>query len=415
MSTTNLAHIDVSEDSVPQRQGLSTTTAGTRDAPAVFDTAHADKPIDKLEAFRRICVESGRKPMDIVKEFFVLSQGRGRLTFRDYVAYRLYDDNFIGDTDKTAFVGRRRNQELVGEINYRHEWNCLSDDKIANVNYLASYGLPVIPTKAIFAPSMRRGAKNLLKSRSELQRFLSDPARYPMFGKPLDGFQSLGSMALANFDPETARITTSRAVVSVDALVNAIDANFKNGYIFQTQLRGHSDLVRAVGTGLSTARIVTIATEDGPRLFSAAWKIIGGANVADNYWRPGNILAALDLGSGRVLKAVTGHGFEMKGIDLHPSTGAVLQGLALPRYQDVIESAIEGHRTLRNIGIIGWDIGVTDDGPVIVETNIMPDLMLVQAAHRSGAFNDDLAALLTRQKAGAEAHKRAMFATLVKD
>jgi hypothetical protein len=41
--------------------------------------------------------------------------------------------------------------------------------------------------------------------------------------------------------------------------------------------------------------------------------------------------------------------------------------------------------------------------------------MLVQAAHRSGAFNDDLAALLARQKAGVEAHKRAMFATLVKD
>ena len=105
----------------------------------------------------------------------------------------------------------------------------------------------------------------------------------------------------------------------------------------------------------------------------------------------------------------------MKDIDRHPSTGAVLRGLALPNYSDVIEIAIEGHRTLRNVGIIGWDIGVTDEGPVIVETNVMPDLMLVQAAHRSGAFNDDLAALLTRQKAGAEAHKRAMTATLVKD
>jgi Sugar-transfer associated ATP-grasp len=261
---------------------------------------------------------------------------------------------------------------------------------------------------------MGRGAKNILKSRSELERFLSDTAQYPMFGKPLDGFQSLGSMVLINLDRETGRITASRAVVSIDALVDAIDTNFKNGYIFQTQLRGHSDLVPTVGTGLSTARVVTIATDDGPRLFSAAWKIIGGANVADNYWRPGNILAALDI-SGRVLKAVTGHGFEMKDVDRHPSTGAVLKDLALPRYQDVIESAIEGHRTLRNIGIIGWDIGVTDEGPVIVETNVMPDLMLVQAAHRSGAFNDDLAALLARQKAGVEAHKRAMFATLVKD
>ncbi len=52
---------------------------------------------------------------------------------------------------------------------------------------------------------------------------------------------------------------------------------------------------------------------------------------------------------------------------------------------------------------------------MIVETNVMPDMMLVQAAHRSGAFNDDLVTLLARQKAGAEAHKRAMTATLVKD
>ncbi len=83
MSTSNLAHIDVSEDSTPQREGFPTATAGAHDAPALFDTAHADKPIDKLDAFRRICAESGRKPTDIVKEFFTLSQGRARLTLRD--------------------------------------------------------------------------------------------------------------------------------------------------------------------------------------------------------------------------------------------------------------------------------------------------------------------------------------------
>ncbi len=349
MSKDDLAHID-------------TAAAGVHDGSALFDTAHADKPIDKLEAFRRICAESGRKPTDIVKEFFALARGRGRLSFRDYIAYRLYDDNFIGGADKTAFIGRRRNQELVGEINYRHEWNCLADDKFANAGYLASYGLPVIPTKAIFAPNMRRGAKNLLRSRADLQRFLSDPAQYPLFGKPIDGFQSLGSIALINLDRDTGQIKTSHAIVSIDALVDAIDANFKDGYIFQVQLHGHSGLAPAIGTGFGTARIITIATGEGPRLFSAAWKIIGGANVADNYWRPGNILAALDPVSGRVLKAVIGNGFEMKDIDRHPSTGALLRDLALPNYSEVIEIAIEGHRTLRNVGIIGWDIGVTNEG-----------------------------------------------------
>jgi hypothetical protein len=382
---------------------------------AVFETSHADEPIDKVDAFRRMSAISNRTTMTLVKEFVALARGRGRISFKDYINYRLFDDPFIGDADKSAFVGRRRNQDLVADINYRHEWNCLSDDKVANASFLSSYGLPVIPTKAIYAPYMRRGASHILRATTDLRSFLSDAMNYPMFGKPLDGFQSLGSIVLKSLDARTGLIETSRSRVAVDAIVEAIEANFRDGYIFQPLLSIDADLVSAIGAGLSTMRLVTIMSDDGPRPFAAAWKIIGGQNVADNYWRSGNILAALDLATGRVKRAVTGHGFEMKEIDRHPTTGVALKGLALPRFSAAIDVAIEGHRALRNLGIIGWDIGITDDGPVIVETNITPDLILVQAAHCSGAFNEELASLLARQKVGAKAHERAMRATLVKD
>lgn len=399
-------------DSLARGEGSAQAPA---DPPAIFETSHDDPPLNKAQALRLMSSLSGRPPMTLAKELFKLARGNGRLSFRDYVAYRLFDDSFVGDADKTAFVGRRRNQELVAEINYRHEWNCIADDKIATASYLAAYGLPVIPTSGLYAPHIGRSHGSLLKGPSDLRRFLSEPANYPLFGKPVDGLQSLGSIVLKRLNAATGTIETSRSLVSIDRLVATIVDTFPGGYIFQPRLTAHAAVAAVTGGGLSTVRLVTIATDDGPQLFAAAWKLLAGDNVADNFWRAGNILAAIDRASGRVVRATTGTGFDMHEIDRHPTTGAALKDLVLPMLPAVVETAIEGHRALRNIGIIGWDIGVTDQGPVIVEANVTPDLLLVQAANRTGAFDPVMIDLLKRRKLGAKAHYRAMKATLVKD
>src|SRR3546814_11184227 len=70
--------------------------------------------------------------------------------------------------------------------------------------------------------------------------------------------------------------------------------------------------------------------DGGPRLTLTTWKISAGGNVADNYWREGNLLAKLDQKTGRILHCTTRLAPRHRTVEHHPRTGPPLAGLQAP-------------------------------------------------------------------------------------
>jgi hypothetical protein len=60
---------------------------------------------------------------------------------------------------------------------------------------------------------------------------------------------------------------------------------------------------------------------DGPRAVRAVGKLPAPSNIADNFWRPGNLVAAIDVETGVIERAVRGTGGEMEINAEHPRTG----------------------------------------------------------------------------------------------
>src|SRR3546814_5299793 len=73
----------------------------------------------------------------------------------------------------------------------------------------------------------------------------------------------------------------------------------KTGYLFQELLRPQEAIRAAISDRLCTLRVMLRVEDGGPRLTLTTWKISAGGNVADNYWREGNLLAKLDQKTGR--------------------------------------------------------------------------------------------------------------------
>ncbi len=374
---------------------------------ASFDTAHEGPQVSMAESMQRAAQQTGAPPMQLMREYSKLAFGPGKLSFEDYVKYRLFDDCWLAGAEKADFIGARRNRDLVIEINYRHDWHGLLTNKLVSQSYLATYGLPTIAPRAIYTPGMTVACAALLRSRDELRAFLLDAQNYPLFGKPVESFQSLGALALLGCDAASGElIAVGNKRLSVDATLDDIEKHYSAGYLIQAMVKPHRDLIPAIGERLATVRILTIATPDGPKAFRAGWKIPAAGNVADNFWRAGNMLAGLDFETGRVERVTSGVGFDMKDVTHHPDTGAALIGLAVPDWEKMKATAVEGAKVLRHFGIIGWDMAATDDGPVIVEANETPDFGLVQIADRRGivckAFND----LISMQQAANAAHMK---------
>jgi hypothetical protein len=175
--------------------------------------------------------------------------------------------------------------------------------------------------------------------------------------------------------------------------------------MFQPLHGSPRDLTPVIGPRLSTVRVVTLQSDDGPRVHKAVWKIPAAGNVADNYWRPGNVLAALDPDTGAIVSASSGVGLGFAAVTHHPDTGAGLAGVRAPFWGEVKQRALEGARALRHFGLLGWDIGLAEHGPVVVEANEAPDLTLIQVAERKGAHTPEIQALRLRQKAAAAAYQ----------
>lgn len=80
--------------------------------------------------------------------------------------------------------------------------------------------------------------------------------------------------------------------------------------------------------------------------------------------------------------------------DHHPVTGARIAGALVPEWPAVKALAERAHGVFNDRFVIGWDIAVTPDGPVLIEGNAYPDFAFLQRVHRQPAGESPIGPLL---------------------
>jgi hypothetical protein len=376
------------------------------ESPA-FDIARPTSELATEVALRQISVGAGRSFLKIVQEFAGLTFGPGKISFQEYVKLRLFDDDFYAGVDKKTVIGLRRNREIWAAVNYRTDWLGLLANKVASASYLASYGFPITPFVAIYGENLETDGHALMCNRDELRAFITNEAHYPIFGKPTEGYQSLGSVALRRYVASTSCLERCDGMaIPVENFLDEIATNYATGYLFQKFVSPHPAIRALCGDRLATVRIVTLVTEHGPRVFRACWKIPAGSNSADNYWRAGNLLAQIDTADGKVLRVISGTGLELTEVTHHPDTGAALIGTQIPHWESILGIALSGAKLMQHVSMIGWDIAAAESGAVLVEMNETPDLFLHQLSDRRGVLEQELLDFVAYQERNARDYKR---------
>ena len=364
-------------------------------------------------ALLRIMAETKQSPLKIMRDFVGLSFGPGRVSFKDYTQLRLFDEEFWAGADRRAVIGQLKGVEIHQQVNFRHEWWGLFDNKIAMASYLAAYGFPTIPVVAVYCPNLGTTAANVVRTADELRRVLGDETRYPMFGKPVEGLQSLGSVGLTRYVPQSGCLeTTDGRAIALDAFVADIVRLYADGYVLQKFAAPHSATRALCGERLPTIRMVTLNLVGGPKVFRACWKVPAGANVADNYWRDGNLLAQLDPLQGTVQRVISGAGLALAHHIVHPDSKMHIIGFRIPHWEAMTAMVIEAARLMRHVPLIGWDVAALEDGPVIVEMNERPDFFLPQLADARGVLDAELTDFMAMQKRKAAEWRKANKSSL---
>ncbi len=350
------------------------TAATATASPEPRDDAASRGPIDHSKVMpsfdyttlmRRVNEATGKGYWAQVREMYRLKFGPGKIMPAEYFYYRLYDETLSPDA-KAAFVGHNLRAEMNG-VHLDRRCFGIGSDKLAFYACMSGLGLPIPATRAIFHPARFLSGAASLASADRLADWLRDEGNYPFFAKPVDSTASVGIASVDAYHPGADEIElASGQRFPVTRFVEEAERYFRRGYLLQERLHSDQRLADMTGRRLSTIRIMVLNHGGVPKPFRATWRLPLGANQANVLWR-GNMMAALDLETGTVGRVIKGNGPGLTEIDRHPDSGRDLIGYRVPDWDGLTEMVVRAASALPGLELTGWDVSLSDRGPIIVE------------------------------------------------
>lgn len=239
-----------------------------------------------------------------------------------------------------------KTRDAANGLNRKHHQTVLLRDKYLFYKYMTSCGFSV---PAVFAV-LRDGKlyDNTMKLTDEA--ILKDRKDY--FVKEING--ECASFVMHIHDYEEYK--NHYAEIS------------KRNCIFQERLFQCEKMNTLNPCAINTVRMVTVKKQEEVYLFAAEIRIgTKKTGEVDNASAGGICVGVSESGC---LKKNGFRKMKYGGKTLiHPDTGIVFETFQIPYYDKAINTICDAHRCFYNVHSIGWDVAITEEGPVFIEGN----------------------------------------------
>lgn len=132
---------------------------------------------------------------------------------------------------------------------------------------------------------------------------------------------------------------------------------------------------------VNTLRIMTKAINGKSEIIFAATRVGSGQTIADNFHQGGmGVLVNLENGQ------LVGNGIDKKLNESEYSiTNIKFDGFKIPYWNEIKHMVLEAALVNDKVNIVGWDVAISKNGPLIIEANRGPGFDLVQVLLKKGA------------------------------
>lgn len=212
-----------------------------------------------------------------------------------------------------------------------------------------------------FSDFLGRETLDLRRSKPEALAELLRRSPVVFFKAPC-GF---GGLEVKRFDSAEMKLDDPAAVQS---LCN--DHTEKGLFLAEEALAQHPDMNALYPHSLNTIRVVTLTDKSGePHVLYTFIRTGQHGAVVDNTTSGG--LNALVCADGVIRKPAL---CDKTGVyfDAHPDTGMRFVGFTVPYYTEAVELCKNAAKVVPDMRYVGWDVGITPNGPVLVEGNDLP-------------------------------------------
>lgn len=265
------------------------------------------------------------------------------------------------------------------DFNGKMTCRVINQDKFYFYLFLSRLGVPTpkvlcfIKNKAILYADDSYKIDKSLTTREKLKTIFANDM--DAFAKPSDGMLGKGIFTLRILD---GIIYIDGVEHSVDELIEMV---FSADYIVQERIVQHEKMSALCSSSVNTIRLQTVMDKDGNVIpFGPGVRIGRMGNNVDN-WAKGGVFVGIDAQTEKlkdigILKPKYG-----TKVTEHPDTHIAFKGYQIPFYHEAESMVVELHKLMYRSHSIGWDIAITEQGPIIIEGNDRWEITLIQAVH----------------------------------
>ena len=271
-----------------------------------------------------------------------------------YIEYDIFEFYHLSAKQRDSYLTRGRNNTIIRRLNSRKNWEML-DNK-------AEFD-------RVFNDYIHRDYLDLRSASIEaLDTFIQN--KEFIIGKILNSGCGKGIFKLKVSDYATTKDLWDYLVSMQIGVVEEVVVQ-------------HAILDQIHPFSVNTLRIMTILV-DGVPYIPCVYLRIGNGKHVDNL-NSGGWGAVVDTKTGIIpMVAVDKDG---NVAERHPLTGAMIKGVQLPFFEESKEMCRQASHVVEGINIVGWDISVTKDGPLLIEGNPFPGNDLTQLpAHMKNGY-----------------------------
>lgn len=140
-------------------------------------------------------------------------------------------------------------------------------------------------------------------------------------------------------------------------------------YVIETQIVQSDYLNKIYPHSVNTLRAVTCRRDNGSAELIAVTLRMGTEGRQVDNGTQGGLLIGINLETGHPIRPYAGYEYGCEKIFTHPDTGFEFAGLEIPNWNETKEFISKFAHKMALYNLVGWDIALTDDGPVVIEAN----------------------------------------------
>lgn len=263
-----------------------------------------------------------------------------------YMDYYVFCFEDLKPKIRKTFITRGVNNQYIRTMNNRKYYH-LFDNKI-EFNHL-------------FQKFLNRDYLDL--NTSSLEEFQIFTKRHPIFmAKPVDLQCGKGIEKIKVKENTNLKNLYQKLIENKQVLVEE--------YVLQ-----HSKMNELFPYSVNTLRIVSAYKNGKPAILFRAIRIGNGKNVVDNFNHGGMYSVVNEKG------IIEKPAIDKNGVIYteHPVTKTEIVGFQIPYFKEAIAMVKEAAKVVPEVGLVGFDIAITEKGPVMIEGNQLPGYDIYQS------------------------------------